>query len=271
MRRIHLVHTSRYAFGVPVTGGFLEARLRPRELPGQEVSLHQLVARPSCQTRHLQDEFGNDVARIELEGPLRGLEVHAVSEVGVGAQDHLPPGGEVFPSALSPNLRRLALALSEPCFPPDRPLDEAAVALTAALGREFSHDRRAETREPPLEAVFRNRRGVCMDIARVALACLHARGLTARLAGGYLLGPLEPGKITRCEAHAWASVRLDDGRWIDVDPQRERLSEPTVITVGYGLEPRDISSIRGELIGGGRQRLEVKVWATLLDAPGTRP
>ncbi len=276
-RKVRIVHTSRYTFDDPLRSGAFKARLRPRELADQHVTLHQIILRPRLSSTTEHDAFGNDLTRFAIERPLRGLEVHALSEVEVQTSREVFPKGPDIPweEALSggdtdgewsaPALRQLARRFSRGIFPPAAPLRQVIDSLSERLESDLEHDSSHSRSAPQLEEVFEKCRGVCLDRARVAVACLRDRGFQARFAGGYLLGPLRLGETHRCEAHAWAQVWHPRGRWIDVDPHRLRIEDRAVITVSRGAEPGDIDQLTGRITGGCRQHLDVEIWATALE------
>ena len=65
-------------------------------------------------------------------------------------------------------------------------LIEAVVELTRRIHEDFTYDPKATTVATPLADVFKSRRGVCQDFARLEIACLRTLGLPARYISGYL-------------------------------------------------------------------------------------
>lgn len=276
MPSVRIVHTSRYRFEEPVSQGRFRVRLRPLDLARQTVTLHQLVLRPRVERSEARDRFGNHHTSFELAGPCRRLEVSAVSELELWSaredEDQSPPWelarrvpGELDGELDDPAVRRAAAQLSEGVFSPSRPLHLAARALEERLAAAIIDDPAAVFRPPPLVEVFQAGRGVCADQARAALACLRLVGLEGRFVGGYLVGPLLPGRIQRSEAHAWAAVRRPDGGWIDIDPRRSGLEGVRPVIVARGVDAGDTSPLQGEVVGGGRQQLEVEVTFSSLE------
>ncbi|MEE9392550.1 MAG: transglutaminase domain-containing protein [Planctomycetota bacterium] len=72
--------------------------------------------------------------------------------------------------------------------------------------------------------VFMNsaHRGDCMYFATAAILLLRAKGVQARIAGGYAGAEFDPArkdfKVINARAHAWVEILLDDGRWLPFDP-----------------------------------------------------
>jgi len=114
----------------------------------------------------------------------------------------------------------------------------------------------------PLAQVLEQRRGVCQDFAHLQIACLRSLGLPARYVSGYLETVPPPGqpKLLGADAsHAWVSFFCPGLGWIDVDPTNNRLPSMQYITLGWGRDYGDVSPIRGVLVGGEEQTLNVAV------------
>ena len=92
------------------------------------------------------------------------------------------------------------------------------------------------------------RQGVCQDFTHLALGCLRAVGLPARYVSGYLETAPPPGrpKLEGSDAsHAWASVMVPGGGWVDLDPTNDHLADSRYVVTAWGRDFRDVSPLKG--------------------------
>ena len=99
------------------------------------------------------------------------------------------------------------------------------------------------------------------------LACLRAFGLAARYVSGYLVTNhtrRRRGTLVGADAsHAWVSVRLPGGAWLDLDPdQRRHPDRPPHRRRRTAATSATSRPMRGVLLGGGRHELIVGVDVT---------
>ena len=80
------------------------------------------------------------------------------------------------------------------------------------------------------------------------LACVRSRGLAARYVSGYLLTQPPPGqkKLEGSDAtHAWVSVMVPGGGWVDLDPTNDQLADSSYIVTAWGRDFGDVSPLKG--------------------------
>jgi transglutaminase-like putative cysteine protease len=180
-----------------------------------------------------------------------------------------PAVAYVQPSPFVPRLPELR-AWARPHFPPGRPLAEAALALMAALHREFRYDSASTEVDTPLGTAFAQRRGVCQDFAHLLAGALRMLGLPARYVSGYLLTQPPPGQAPLVGAdasHAWVALwcpRGDgagdgDGDWLELDPTNACVPARDHVRVAIGRDYGDVTPLRGVIRGGGTHQLAVRV------------
>ena len=279
--RYEVVHTTEYDYSESVAVSHHLARLSPRVLPHQQRLDHELQIdpAPAVMTTHT-DYFGNAVTYFAMQGAHKHLTVRARSRVAVQAASlptpsDTPPWETVadrtglpldaleclFDSSLVPASPQLA-AYARAAFPPGRPLLEAVLELTRRIHDEFTFDREATTVTTPLADVFKSRRGVCQDFARLEIGCLRSLGLPARYISGYLetVPPADSSRLLGADAsHAWLAVYCPEAGWIPVDPTNNLLPSVTHVTVAWGRDYNDVSPIHGVILGGGKHTLRVNV------------
>ena len=277
-------HTTRYEYSDSVSVSHHIARLRPRGLAHQDCLEHtlELDPAPAAMSTH-EDYFGNVMTLFMMGVAHTVLTVRARSRVAMRAavtpdvagtppwetaRDHdLLPLDAIDCLFDSPSIQaseELA-GYARPSFPPQRPLLEAVVDLTARIHGEFAFDPEATTVATPLSEVVRLRRGVCQDFARLEIACLRSLGLPARYVSGYLETVPPPGapRLAGADAsHAWLAVYCPGTGWIDVDPTNNLLPSTTHVTLAWGRDYGDVSPLRGIILGGGTHALTVNVDVT---------
>jgi transglutaminase-like putative cysteine protease len=89
--------------------------------------------------------------------------------------------------------------------------------------------------------VLTTRRGVCQDLAHLAVGCLRAVGLPARYVSGYLetTPPAGRERLRWSDAsQPWASVLVPGGTWLDLDPTNANLID---VTTGWGRDFGDVT------------------------------
>jgi len=238
------------------------------------------------------DSFGNALQSLSLDQDHSSLEVIAESWVEIAGRplpQVTPPWQQVAAALsyqagrmLSPEMLDASCFLFESshvrikrefahyaadCFAPDVSLLDGIGTLMRRIYNEFTFDPLATTVSTPVTEVFMSKRGVCQDYAHFMLSCLRSIGLAARYVSGYLLTQPPPGQARLVGAdasHAWVSVYCpgmdgQPGCWIDADPTNGIFPDISHITLGWGRDFLDISPLRGVLIGGGQQTMQVAV------------
>jgi transglutaminase-like putative cysteine protease len=282
-----IVHTTEYDYTDSVAVSQHVARLSPRTLPHQACLKCELrIDPPPAITSTHEDYFGNSVTFFAMLGAHKHLTVRALSHVALSAPelpepsqtpswevaaDHEAWPFEAVEFAFDPNAARSTADVAgyaRPSFPPGRPLLDAVIDLTGRIHEEFTFDRKATTVATPLAEVFKTRRGVCQDFARLEIACLRALGLPARYISGYLETVPPPGtpRLLGADAsHAWLSVYCPDFGWIQVDPTNNLLPSDRHIVLAWGRDYGDVSPVHGVILGGGDHSLQVKVDVSRLE------
>jgi transglutaminase-like putative cysteine protease len=276
-----VLHSTEYDYSESVAVSHHLAHLSPRALPHQQCLHHdlQIEPAPAVKTTHM-DYFGNPVTFFAMQGAHKRLTVRARSRVileakSVPSPSDTPPWEKVadhtalpleaaeflYDSALIPESAELA-AYARTAFPPGRPLLDAVLELTRRIHEEFTFDPKATTVRTPLADVFKSRRGVCQDFARLEIACLRTLGLPARYVSGYLETAPPPGRprlLGADASHAWLAVYCPGEEWIHVDPTNNLLPSRRHVTVAWGRDYHDVSPIHGVILGGGSHTLRVHV------------
>jgi transglutaminase-like putative cysteine protease len=276
-----VVHATRYDYTEPVSVSHHIARLVPRTGGGQTCLRHELRITPTPEvTVNHVDYFGNAMTFFAMQSAHKTLTVRAESivrlDVVTRAADWEPipweratdrtsmplEAIECAVDSMPLPLRSTFAAYARPAFAAGRPLRDGLADLTSRIHAEFTYDQSATTVTTPLAQVFESRRGVCQDFTRLEIACLRSIGLAARYVSGYLETMPTPGKdrlIGADASHAWLAVWCPGIGWIDVDPTNNLFPSGQHITVGWGRDYRDVSPIRGIILGGGEHSLHVNV------------
>lgn len=281
-----VTHTTKYDYDAPVPVCHNIVYLAPRTTEFQTCSRHRLTVNPSPATSARRiDYFGNTASTFSVTSNHRELKITATSTVAVAARE-LPDAADTVAWELirdglaadrsAESLAVYQFAFPSPCvsfhpdladyarqsFAPGRPALEAVRDLNARLHGDVKYDPKATTVSTPIIEVFRNRRGVCQDLAHLMLGCLRPLGLGARYVSGYLRTHLPAGKprlVGADASHAWVSVYCGEAGWIDVDPTNDSFAQTEHITVAWGRDFRDVCPVAGTFIGGGRHKLSVAV------------
>jgi len=283
--RYSIEHTTRYDYATPVAQSWQLARLTPRALPWQQLLAHSLQIDPAPDERHdAPDSFGNTVTHFASFGAHRRLGVRMQCLVEVGERPPCLPGDEPWeavrdtvrlaeapcdlaaarmcePTRLVP-MSDPARTYAESQFAPGRDWLLAVGALMRSIHRNFEFDPDATTVSTSVDEVLQHRRGVCQDFAHLMLACLRAHGLPARYVSGYLLTDPPPGRprLMGVDAsHAWVAAYSPRRGWVEFDPTNNQLADMRYITLAWGADFADVVPLRGVILGGGEQTLDVSV------------
>ena len=275
-RRYEVHHVTAYTYADDVTASYGRACLRPRDTVGQRVLEHaiHIDPTPDVLTEHT-DLFGNHSHYVEFQTPHRHLEVAKTTVVAVHHPDPdlasldrwTVAGAAAAPATDDPTLRTAYLlpsplvevspevrAYAADILRPDAPLGEALDSLVTAIFTDFRYAKGITNVRTSLPELLQLRAGVCQDFAHLALGCLRAFGLPARYVSGYLETQPPPGrpKLRGADAtHAWASVALPDGRWLDLDPTNDCVADSRYVVTAWGRDYRDVAPLKGVIFTEG--------------------
>jgi transglutaminase-like putative cysteine protease len=285
--RYRVTHRTSYSGADPVSVGHNQAWLEFRTCDRQQVESFSLVIspEPSVRTRRI-DGFRNPVQMFSFSEGYQRLEVVATTVVSVN-----PDNSAAIAAAESATLRSLLEELSSPAsaaaealefawpspriqwtdeirqwaeqlFVGDKPLLDGLNQLTRRIHSEFIYDNTATTVFTSVPQVFQLRRGVCQDFAHLQIAMLRSLGVPARYVSGYLRTIPPPGRprlVGADASHAWLSVYVGGGNWLDLDPTNNQQCLADHITLAWGRDYSDVPPLTGVFVGGGGHRLTVSV------------
>lgn len=279
-------HETRFSYGGSVSISHQMLKLRPRRSSRQNVLSSELDIdpHPSVQ-RNWTDYFGNEVEFLTVQEAHRELVITNTSRVevlpGMNIMLDFSPAWEVVAQSMQTPTHAEALTASQYCFQspyvdvheelrdfalttfePERPLLEAAMALTSRIYAEFTYQGGVTDVSTPVRRVLELKKGVCQDFAHFQIACLRSIGLPARYVSGYLMTHPPQGKEKlqgADESHAWLSVWCPELGWVDFDPTNNLIPNLEHITVGWGRDYGDVSPVSGFIFGGGKHKVDVAV------------
>jgi transglutaminase-like putative cysteine protease len=287
--RYQVRHQTAYAYGGTVAHAHHLLHLTPRNTRTQTCLEHSLEIWPlatEC-TRGI-DAFGNHVVRMELEQPHGSLKVTARMKMelavqpAVNASDSLPweqvrdslryLAAPVDPESLEAlryrtqshfvPIKRVFEQYAQSSFAPGLPLLAGAEALMQKIHSDFAYAQGETEIGTTLLELLTTRRGVCQDFAHFMIACLRSLGLAARYVSGYLCTRPRadgPELVGADASHAWVSVYAPPLGWIGLDPTNNLRVDLEHVVLAWGRDFGDVSPMRGVILGGGSQSLEVGV------------
>lgn len=290
VQRIRVTHETHYFYKPAVTTAWHQAHLEPVDTPCQRIVSvdRQILPQPTF-GHDTADAFGNHqwffnqevaheslsvrvVSRLEtwpvLLPPEAGCETWETMKESMWYRPNQPSRKEslfAYPSRYVPRGPDF-LAFSARAFPAGRTLRDGCIALTDLIHQQLEYNPLTTTIHTPTRLALQQRSGVCQDFAHIMLACLRSRGLAARYVSGYLMTEPLAGQARLVGAdasHAWVSVFLGEGQWLDCDPTNNRygLHSPGTdyIRLAVGRDFADVSPLRGVMHGGIQHHLTVGV------------
>ncbi|UFU06223.1 transglutaminase family protein [Ruania halotolerans] len=300
-RHYRLTHETTYIYPTTVTSSYGRATLLPRPGGGQQVHASGLVINPEPSTLAEHRDFAGNRSgffHVSTEHEVLRVVGHAVITTGRRRTDatRLPtlPWEEVAQRVRSIRVGSHGAANDNPSsvvgiadarlpspmvdvdeavrdyavesFAPGRPLSEVIMDLTHRIYTDFTYAPGSTSVTSRLPEVLAGRKGVCQDFAHLLIGCMRSMGLAARYVSGYIETQPPPGKpkLRGVDAsHAWASVWLPGGGWVQVDPTNDQVVDNRYVTIGWGRDYRDVAPLRGIVFteGSGSQlNVGVDLW-----------
>jgi transglutaminase-like putative cysteine protease len=286
MTHYRIRHTTAYQYSEPVALSQNQLRLTPRNRGGQRLLRRRLRISPKPEMiSHRRDYFANLVSHFDVYEPHAELKITSHAEVEVNRplielKMPSPSWDSVvhqlktditgnglhryqfsFPTALAPKLP-IAYEYAVRSFPKGRPILAAAFELIERIHKDFVYDPTATTVTTTVPEVFQKKRGVCQDLAHVALSCFRSLGLAASYVSGYVRtysDETEAELVGADASHAWVSLFAGSLGWIDFDPTNKLIVQNEHVVLAVGRDYRDVCPVNGLFIGGGNQTLSVSV------------
>lgn len=278
MNRLRITHRTGFHYKGEVTASYNEARMLPASTDSQLVLYSNLDILPVSSIHPYIDYWGTRVASFELLTPHKELALTATSLVEVRPREHTEPRLDwdalaEAASAATEYVEQLAqtrltnppddlAALAESIVKTaDNPCD-AALAICTAVGEKVEYMQGVTGVHTTATEAWAGGRGVCQDIAHLALGALRSVGIPARYVSGYLHPKREPviGETIAGESHAW--VEWFCGSWHGYDPTNLIEIGDRHVTVGHGRDYNDVPPLRGVYAGPYSSTLFVTVEIT---------
>jgi transglutaminase-like putative cysteine protease len=261
-----VLHKTRYEFTRPVGGIIQSLRLTPAKCDSQKLLNWEIEVPGAVLGTMLRDGAGDYIQTVSVRAPTNHIEVtvrgtvETTDTAGIlrGHRERVPPLAylrntvRTEPNRAIHDLTEAALDGQDAASPLER-AHHLAAAVAEALpylpGATQAHTTAAEAMTAGA--------GVCQDHAQVLIACSHLAGLPARYVSGYL-NATEDG--TPHEAsHAWAEIFIDGLGWVGFDAANKCCPNEQYIRLGSGLDAQDAAPIRGLVLGGSAEALDVTV------------
>jgi transglutaminase-like putative cysteine protease len=265
---LNIRHETLYRYAVPASYSLQCMRLTPRADGGQRV-LNWKIDVPGRRWSQI-DAYGNVVhvtSLVEKHDEIRVIaqgRVETLDERGVllAHDSAVPPLAFALPTRLSSSggaIEALTTSVLGNAHGADHASAEALQALVEAIYKQVSYVQGVTDVHATAAEVLEQGQGVCQDMAHVFLACCRARGIPARYVSGYLLTD-----ASHAASHAWAEAWLPQanggaGAWLGFDVTNNRLAGPELCRLAIGRDYLDASPISGIHVGGGGEKLCVRV------------
>ncbi|MBZ4488223.1 transglutaminase family protein [Microbacterium sp. cx-55] len=278
MKRLRIEHETGFSYGGDVSASYNEARMLPGTTDSQFVLSSSLDIEPSTSVNSYVDYFGTRVSSFDVLSPHRALRITARSLVEVRPRpiehsgiswdrlrveaersiDTIEQLEQTHRTRPHPEVAEIARSIAGRHDDPGRAAHDICVAIGDAV--EYMHGVTG-VHSTAVEA-WEARKGVCQDMAHIALGALRSVGIPARYVSGYLhpKPQAEIGTPVTGESHAW--VEWFAGDWTGFDPTNNIEIGDRHVLVGRARDYNDVPPLRGVYAGPFKSNLHVKVTIT---------
>ena len=278
MKRLRIEHETGFRYEGAVSASYNEARMLPGTTESQFVLSSSLEIDPAASVGSYVDYFGTRVSSFDVLSPHEALVITARSLVEVRPRpiehtgiswgrlaaetgraietvEQLVQSDRTRPH---PEVAEIANSIAGRHDDPGR----AAQAICAAIGDAVEYMHGVTGVHSTAAEAWVARKGVCQDIAHIAIGALRTVGIPARYVSGYLhpMGEPEIGVAVPGESHAW--VEWFSGHWAGFDPTNNIEIGDRHVLVGRGRDYNDVPPLRGVYAGPFKSKLQVRVTVT---------
>jgi len=279
VNRLRIRHMTGFHYGGEVTASYNEARMLPTSGDGQLVLYSNLEILPISAHHTYVDYWGSRVSSFEILTPHTELALTATSLVEVHDRrhpDHDTDWSELEraslrateyveqrkqtkltepPQEVADLARRIAAEHDDACA--------AALEICRAIGESVEYMQGVTGVHSTAAEAWSHRKGVCQDIAHLAIGALRSVGVPARYVSGYLHPKPDAviGETVTGESHAWVEW-FCGGEWRGFDPTNQIGIGDRHVAVGHGRDYNDVPPLRGVYAGPFTSELFVTVEIT---------
>jgi transglutaminase-like putative cysteine protease len=275
--RLHIEHTTSYAYARPVTLQRHRLVLRPREGHDLRIERMELRLAPAHRLHWIRDVFGNSIALVDWLEPADTLTI--VNDVVLErlspfpARDLHAPWRVPFPPRYDPLEAAVTAVYAAPSYLEDRSAvqswltdghvtdaDDAEGSMLALCRLVFStvkYLRRAEKGVQSPARTLALKTGSCRDMATLMMEAARLCGVAARFASGYLHGAAS--MAGHASTHAWTEVYLPTLGWRGFDPTLGGVIGDGHIVTGVSSHPRGVMPVSGTFTGAKSDCRELQV------------
>jgi transglutaminase-like putative cysteine protease len=269
-----ILHCTRYDYSSPVRDSLNDVRLHPVPNPEQTVESFLLRVLPAARLSHYIDFYRNWVHHFEIAEPHSYLLIESRSRV----QTH-PPAPLLAQEMVCPFESLAEVSHAERCFDylqSSRYIEVETevwrLAVDATLGRKdvwqavqglmgfvhgyLKYESKSTHVHTQMQAVLKERRGVCQDFAHLMIGLCRSLKIPARYVSGYLATE------DASASHAWVEVYLPGVGWRALDPTHNRQLDETYVKIGHGRDYGDVPPVAGNYRGTMERTMTVTVKIT---------
>jgi transglutaminase-like putative cysteine protease len=278
MNRLRIRHHTGFRYNGDVSASYNEARMLPPSNDGQLVLYSNLEILPISSHHNYVDYWGTRVSAFEVlsSHPELSLTANALVEVRERNHENGTLGFADLKAAASSAVSFIEQQRQTTQTDPDEEVAalaaeiagrhtvacDAAMEITRTIGEQVEYMTGVTQVHSTAKEAWAERRGVCQDIAHIALGALRSVGIPARYVSGYLHPDpnAEIGQTVIGESHAW--VEWFGGVWRGFDPTNMLDIGDRHVLVGRGRDYNDVPPLRGVYAGSGGSELFVSVEIT---------
>jgi transglutaminase-like putative cysteine protease len=278
MKRLRIEHSTGFSYPGDVTASYNEARMLPGTTDSQFVLSSAIDVEPSTSVNSYVDYFGTRVTAFDVIAPHSLLSITARSLVEVRPRP-IEHAGMTWEGLAREAQRSIATVEQMAQTGRTRPHEEvveiarsiaaqhvdpgmAAHEISMAIGDAVEYMSGVTGVRTTAHEAWEARKGVCQDMAHIAIGALRAVGIPARYVSGYLhpRPNAEIGVAVTGESHAW--IEWFAGEWQGFDPTNNIEIGDRHVLVGRGRDYGDVPPLRGVYAGPFKSMLNVKVTIT---------
>jgi transglutaminase-like putative cysteine protease len=259
--RLKISHVTEYRYDEPAAFSLQRLRLTPRTVAGQSTLNWTLRVEGAKPEVEYDDQFGNHVNLVSLQGEQQVTRIVAEGEVETEDRN-----GVIGPHT---GFCPLWLFLRDtPRTKPGKLIRELIKgvngdddlarmhALMAAIHDQVDYRPGTSNTDTTAEQALEKKSGVCQDHAHIFVTAARALQIPARYISGYLM--MEE-KIEQAATHAWAEAHIPGLGWVGFDPANKICPDERYVRVATGLCYKDAAPVSGMRIGTPGEKLDVVV------------